>query len=376
MVMLNHSEKETLAGIGFESTATSERTGLKALAADLPPELDAYLKKLIDSAAKRTSKSGVDLKHLLSTFAAGAYTVTEFENTLDALDTSRTGPTSQSHLCAWLLGVPLLREQDRTRAAGSLHALLRKGPKSLLMPAGKRMIRALRSTGVLAAALAMFPWIASALLSPPVSLSMYIEGAAILSLILYPVVLFYLGQREIDDAGDLRFIAAHALGRLRATAAIDALSVARLEGNDYLSRMATASLRVVLPHLTPEHYGQLGSDVVPNLCRLYKQCAPLVTTAENSDYRFALELLGALDKIGDARAIPVVQQSAHAWKGLALADAANRTLTSLEERKRRETERGTLLRGAGLPAIAEGELLRAATSQAESRPEQLLRPID
>ena len=58
-----------------------------------------------------------------------------------------------------------------------------------------------------------------------------------------------------------------------------------------------------------------------------------------------------------------------------LALAVRHTLTVLEERNRLETERATLLRGAGTPPIAEAELLRASTSQAELKPEELLRSL-
>src|SRR5205807_1857646 len=106
-----------------------------------------------------------------------------------------------------------------------------------------------------------------------------------------------------------------------------------------------------------------------------KQRSSLVTTGEHSDYRFAVELLGALEKVGDARAIPIVQRSAQAWQEGALVEAANRALITLEERRRLETERATLLRGAGTPGIAEEELLRASISQADGAPEELLRPV-
>ena len=71
-----------------------------------------------------------------------------------------------------------------------------------------------------------------------------------------------------------------------------------------------------------------------------------------------------------------VEPAAHNWRLRAFALAAGRTLAVLKERKRRETERGTLLRGAGTPPISESGLLRAATNLAENEPEQLLRPVN
>lgn len=85
----------------------------------------------------------------------------------------------------------------------------------------------------------------------------------------------------------------------------------------------------------------------------------------------------ALEKVGDARAIPTVRQAVRQWRwdtreNLVLAE---RVLGVLEERQRQETERGVLLRGAEQPVSDPAELLRAA-AQTESKPEQLLRPVD
>ena len=83
------------------------------------------------------------------------------------------------------------------------------------------------------------------------------------------------------------------------------LSAACLNSDAYLSEMAVISLRVALAELTPEHYGQLGSEAVPILCRLLQRCMPLRIAEPDADNSFALELLAALEKIGDARAISV-----------------------------------------------------------------------
>lgn len=383
--MLNHSEMETIEGDAVRAMRAAERTHLKALGAGLPPDLDKYLNELVEAATKQTSKRGGEVHRLLSAFAAAAYTDAEFEATLAALDTSQTGSTAHAQLCAWILGVPLLKDLDRARAAEALLALLRKRPKQLLMPTGKRLLRTLRWTAGIASVLpgiAFGVTLLVGLLGLPewqnfqYTVTLLVEFAVFSSLIIYPNVLVCLRHNEIENAGDLRFIAAHALGRLQAVQAVDALSVACRDGNEYVGKMATLSLRCVLPNLTHEHYGQLGSEVVPKLCGLLKQCFPLVTTAEHTDYRFALELLGALEKVGDARAIPIVQQAVRNYQAPTLIETSIRTLNTLEERRRRETERITLLRGSGPAAVSEGELLRPASAQADAAPEQLLRPVE
>ncbi len=374
--MLNRCETETDSEAGLESRRAAVREGLRALGADLSPELDAHLKRLNHSASWRAARSGVDVNRLLGAFASGSYSEYEFDAALAALDTSETGATSRSHLCAWLLGVPLLREKDRARAAIGLRDVLRKSTKSLITPIRKRMSRALLWTAAMSASLAVFGWIIGTIFPLPGSPSMWDEIAVFSSIGFFPVVLLCLRQREMEDAGDLQFIAAHALGRLHAVAATDALSAACLDGRENLSQMSIASLRVVLPHLTLDHYGQFGSETVPNLCRLLKRRAPLALSEEDPDYSFALELVDAIGKIGDIRAIPVVEYLAREWHDSGLVSAAGGALVFLEERKRRETERATLLRGAGTPAISNAELLRAATGRDEARPEQLLRPAE
>lgn len=377
--MLNHYGGETIGERGAGAAAFPERTGLRVLAADLSPELDTYLNKLIDTAIKRTAKSDKYGSQLLSAFAAGNYSDAEFETVLRALDTSKDGATARSLLSAWLLGVPLLKEQHRSVAATALRFVLHARPRSLMMPASKRMIRTLRWVGGIAAAITTVAWIVNDVLSVPVEAVGYGLAGAVMCLVLYPLVLLCLRLRELDDADDLRFVAAHALGRLRAVIAVDALSAACADGNDYLSRMAGASLHVVLPDLTPELYGQLGSETVPNLCRLVRQCGPHplgINQPEGANYSFTVELLAALEKIGDPGAIAKVRQASRYWPHGPVLAAANRTLAVLEERQRRETERATLLRGTVSPVIGEGELLRAVATSADTKQEELLRATE
>lgn len=369
--MLNDSKRAIIAGLGADLQSPTVRRGLKALGVNLPQELDEYLRDLVDSAAAQASRHGADLKHLLPAFAAGSYTPAELDAAIATLDTSRTGVTAQAVLCAWLLGVPLLRDEDRPRAAAALRDVLRKSSKALLMPGEKRAGRAAVWTVGVTIAFAAIGWALGSIIELPGSPSWWDEMVIASPFFAYPVISFCLRQAEMTEAGDLRFIAAHALGRLQAVSAIDALAGACQEGSFYVSRMAKASLRAVLPHLTPEHYGQLGPDIVPNLCRLLK-----ANTAVAFGHEFSQELLTALECVGDARALPTVRQSAQHWTDWTLTDSANRVLKVLEERKRLETDRGTLLRGTRSPVASEEELLRAAANSPADKPEQLLRAVE
>src|SRR4051812_42517162 len=106
--MQDHSDRFKIACLVAELHSITDLPGLKARGADLPRDLDSHLTYLIDAAAGQTAKRGADLKHLLSAFASGEYTGEELDATIDALNTSRTGVTVQSHLCTWLLGAPRL----------------------------------------------------------------------------------------------------------------------------------------------------------------------------------------------------------------------------------------------------------------------------
>ncbi len=374
--MLNSTQEETRSGVEILPAAADGAVRLKALAADLSSGLDGHLKEIIDAAARRASKSEIDPKHQLGAFAAGSYTPTEFEATLQSLDTSQTGPTVQSHVSAWLLGVPLLKSQDRSRAAGSLRAVLRKSPKSLLMPGKKRMLRAFGWISTIAVAFAVVCGIVGALVPLPGSPSLWDEAGFFSFITLYPVILFWLRRRELKSARELRFLAAHALGRVGEVEALDALSAACLERTLYTPEMALISLRVLLPQLTCDHYGRLDSQVVSNLCSLLSRRAPDYFIYEAAKETYIEELVTALGKIGDARAVgPIVRAATH-WSQGKVAAASAHALAAIEERHRRETERATLLRGAGQPAVSEAELLRAASGKAEAKPEQLLRPAD
>ena len=345
----------------------------KALAAGLPPGQDAYLKKIIDAAAGRY-RDKLETNRKLAAFSSGRYTDAEFDAAIASLDTSVRGSTPEAHISTWLLGLTPLRPEHRGAVIAHLRVLLGRPPSFLLMASWKRMLSALHWTASIAFVLSAAA--SGILLSDgrAGTLLVFIPLMLLLGLLLYPVTLFKLHSRELRSARELRFLAAHALGRLRATAAVDALAAACLEGNDHVSVIAAAALRVVLPDLTAGQFGALGPEAVPNICRLLKRCAPAAITHEDVDYGLTLDLLTALEKMGDARAIPTVRQGASEWQDRKLSAVATRTLAVLEERQRSETERGTLLRGAAQPAIADAELLRASTAHTESRPEQLLRP--
>jgi hypothetical protein len=149
----------------------------------------------------------------------------------------------------------------------------------------------------------------------------------------------------------------------------DALAVAACDPCSHVSNVADSALVTVLPTLKPEHYGQLASTTVPNLCRILEDrprshypSAPLMNA-----------LLAALEKIGDVRAIPTLQRLIK-FGPKNRQEEAQRLLGILKERHEQEIQSSILLRAARPPTTAPEELLRPAATTIATAPEQLLRP--
>ncbi len=121
----------------------------------------------------------------------------------------------------------------------------------------------------------------------------------------------------------------------------------------------------LLPRLTPKHYGQFRSDVVPNLCYLL----------ENYRGNFVLVLLDAVQKIGDSRALLTVRRLAEKGESAEVRAKAKEVLPILEARREQENDAHNLLRASSEP-VSQKELLRPAYNVTETQPETLLRPID
>jgi len=156
-----------------------------------------------------------------------------------------------------------------------------------------------------------------------------------------------------------------ALGRLHAPESVGALAKAALEPSQRVRTAAIPALRAVLRRLTPNHYGQLGAEAVPGLCRLLGQ----------ADEGLTLHLLEALEKVGDGRAVRPVEHLLSGVHTSLVRRTAERILPLLRERQQRENESQMLLRGASEPPAAPEHLLRPTYPGTPSNaPKQLLRP--
>src|SRR5579863_2980538 len=89
-----------------------------------------------------------------------------------------------------------------------------------------------------------------------------------------------------------------ALGRLRAPQGIGALAAACRDRAEPVREAAVEALPSVLPTLTPAHYGTLDGQAVPNLCKLLYPF----------EAKWTRQILEALGKVGDGRAVEPVQR--------------------------------------------------------------------
>lgn len=200
------------------------------------------------------------------------------------------------------------------------------------------------------------------------ALGCWLLMVVLLAPLIWPASLMW----EDSRVNRVRAAAATALGHIgrpqSATAlteaAFDAPGMQQTVGCFKVREAASAVLAGVLLKLTPEHYGQLGSALVPNLCRLLY----------HPEDTIVLSSLTALEMVGDGRAVALVERVAEKGRNEAIRAEARRVLPVLLERQRQENDPHILLRATQSPTAPPDVLLRPAVSQPETAPEQLLRP--
>ncbi|MBC7527044.1 MAG: hypothetical protein H7308_05800 [Chthonomonadaceae bacterium] len=200
--------------------------------------------------------------------------------------------------------------------------------------------------------------------------------ACTLFFIITPSVPFITVSNLASMTNTVRWEAARSLGSLKRAEGVSSLLRAS-QNTEFFWNIGIHALNATLPSLTFEqHYGSLGSDVVPNLCRLLNISFDL-RTVEAREWQ--LVLLDALEKVGDARALPLltlISQYDTSTKGNpAVPQKIAQVLKVLWERISRETEQATLLRGSEAPVLPD-TLLRSYEESIETPPEQLLRPTN
>lgn len=153
------------------------------------------------------------------------------------------------------------------------------------------------------------------------------------------------------------------LCRLGSPASIGTLAGLIKKPDMIVSAESETALKHLLPYLTPEHYPDY-SDATPHLCRLLG----------GADWPFSLQVLEALEKIGDGRAVEVIERLTKRGLHWKVQEEAERILPLLQERQRKEKDPRRLVRAADIP---EGlsTLLRPAAGNSPSEPQAFLRAV-
>lgn len=209
-----------------------------------------------------------------------------------------------------------------------------------------------------------------------VTAMMAIFGAAVFAPVCVPLSVA-VDRRRLVRA---RALSARALGRWAEPEAVGALARAARSRNARLRAEARPALRRTLDALTPDCYGRLSAQD-----QLY-----LLPLLSEVDEPLAVAALEALGYVGGGAVVDCVRALAGEvthWKdasgsrviwprtaGLspAIREAAARVLPHIEERARRERDKGVLLRAA--TAAPDQPLLRPAGPSA-NEPEVLLRSV-
>ena len=330
---------------------------------------------MLDHARREGAGSRFTGSELQAAFASGAYTEEEYLSALAVLRSESDQPSAERVLCCEMLGRARLEPKQRVEVAEALCRLL----KRQLRPPHSGRQATLWSTVVLGALLAIVSGFATFCLTDCV-LHDCIEDSLLMGCIYFvPMTLFLwaalnfeatFSDRPLQEIE--RSIALIALGNLRLPETVPFLARECDSAPFHYSRIAEIALQSALPALTPEHYGCLDRDAVPLLCRLLLDRLPVVEI-EGPPIALCSELLTALEKIGDRRAIVAVREIAQKSCSRILADHATRVLPVLAARRLKENESRTLVRGSAAPAIDVSELLRPGGA-AQSDSDMLLRP--
>ncbi len=351
--------------------------------APLPPTQfeDVEILKLLMRMRPRRFLRQMELYgYKLDNLAQAGFSEEAFDLLIDTLNRPSESRWKERLIGAWALGQRQLTPEQKTIAAKTLCAVLENRQMSQDKRLGLRMFRAMIRfvlVGILGfsvgALLVSFAEI------DPYSSAPVFFGLVYMLLLLVTLVTFLAGlfvmpisfALDAKHTTDVRARAARTLSRLCVPESVGALAKATMDSHRAISVPAWMALRNVLPMLTSDHYGQLGSEAVPNLCRVlnyFQEC--------RTDRKCLLDLLKALEKVGDGRAIPTVRREARKAGSKQVRAEAERILLILEERQRQENAREMLLRASsGAATTTPDTLLRpAAANQVETPPEQLLRP--
>ncbi|HLK57208.1 MAG TPA: hypothetical protein VKU00_11615 [Chthonomonadaceae bacterium] len=258
-------------------------------------------------------------------------------------------------VAAWALGQVSLTPEQTDAAVTALVRMLWRTPsdKNSLLRAGLVSVVLGLITAVFGGLIAVF--------------ARFFPTAAFMTLVVivcgWVVSLTQCTQVEHNHQRVVQRFAAISLGKLPTLLSIEALIATALETGLGLRGVARETLVRVLPELTSAYYGHLRPLTVPNLCRLLQSGGPALVK----------QVLIALGKVGDGRALRPVEALAKQQNGSPLRNIIEEVLPILQERKRMEDAPRNLLRASDQPFATLEVLLRPAMDTGEAQPEQLLR---
>lgn len=161
---------------------------------------------------------------------------------------------------------------------------------------------------------------------------------------------------------------------------VGATARAAMSGDETLLMQVQATLDVLLPRLTPAHYGTMPAGTTADLCRAldYANEAVLWEYRQSRPYEpyvpLAVSVLHALKLVGSGDAAKTVRSVVEKAHQRDIRRLAKMVLPHLEQREIEETARQTLLRQSHAPNT-QAELLRpAASTAAEADVQTLVRP--
>lgn len=283
----------------------------------------------------------------------------------------------ESMLAASLLGQIDPPEKQSTSAVRELCDLLERNAPNGTQLFANRYAHSSRRAFVLSLAIsaiiAALPRLGFPMITPDDTFATLLVVFCISTLVLWMGFRFLiLPVSVVVDArrgARVRATVARTLGRWRKPRSVAALAKAANDVSAKVSGEAIRALPGVLASLNESHYGALPSDTVPALCLLLEGHYGLgLDTTE----RWRVQILTALEKIGDGRAVPTVSHLAITSVIPEIRFEAQRILPVLQERRHQEQSRNTLLRSANAPQESTRELLHPLTESTTPQ-EELLR---
>ncbi len=287
------------------------------------------------------------------------------EPILGALSQQSAGRWRERALAAWVLGLISIPPELQVSTVSLLTTVLgQRGAGNW----GTNAIRRSLLCGLVPGSLAgVFGLLGAEVSRNPIGLIVAVPAIVIATMVFaclffVPVTLYSLATDSVNQ-NRVRAEAALAIRRQRMLGGIAALAETSNDSDPRVRSLARAALEELLPMLTPDHFGMLGSYTTPSLCNA-------LSRAGAQDAELAVVIIDAMRTVSDSRAIPAVEAARRRWTTRPrVLEAADRALAVLCQRRENEKDSARLLRSAETPA---NNLLRPA-GQVGVMPDLLLR---